>query len=190
MPYLKTAQGEVIPVDKAPASKKEADVMIEQYNLLNKPNIPEGKQPSIAVQNNNPGNLRGLEIPYQGKSGIAETKSGQFSKFDSPVYGMRALARDINVKINRGLNTIDKLISVYSPDGDTYNQVRGHHSQAYIDYVSMKTGIPVDKELSNKDRFKLIKAITNFESGYQPWSDELIQAGIDKAGWKGKSNGK
>lgn len=150
------------------------------------PKIPKGKKPSLAIKNNNPGNLRGLGIQYQGKTGEVDTGSGKFSQFESPQMGMRALARDLDVKIGRGVDTIEKIINVYSPDADPENIKRGHTAEPYIEFVAKKSGIPRDKKLTVEDRAKLMKAISWFEAGYDAWSDEVIEEGIRLAGTRGK----
>lgn len=170
------------PRTERPEPAKAEAQAIDPYQ----PTIPKGKKPTLAIKNNNPGNIRGLGINYQGKEGEVDTPSGKFTKFKSPEYGMRALARDLDVKIGRGVNTIEKIINVYSPDADPENVKRGLHAEPYIKFVADKTGIPRDKKLTIADRAKLMKAISWFESGYDAWSDEVIQKGIELAGERGK----
>ena len=64
----------------------------------------EQKELPLGIRNNNPGNLR----PYEGElySGSSDIKDN-FIVFDTAENGLRGLARDIQTKVNRKLNTID-----------------------------------------------------------------------------------
>ena len=161
--------------NKLQSSKPAASFKAEEKF---QPKIPRGKGSTIAIDNNNPGNLRALGIDFEGKVGEVETSSGKFAKFDSPEMGMRALARDLNTKIERGVDTIQKIIEVYSPDSDPENQKREFEHQDYVDFVVRKTGMDPNKKLKLSDRNVIMEAISQFESGFQPWSKALIKEGI------------
>ena len=76
----------------------------------------EQKELPLGIRNNNPGNLR----PYEGElyAGSSDIKNN-FIVFDTAENGLRGLARDIQTKVNRKLNTIDSLTKVYAPEGET-----------------------------------------------------------------------
>tara|TARA_Y100000114_G_C11566674_1_gene234403 strand:- start:41 stop:562 length:522 start_codon:yes stop_codon:yes gene_type:complete len=75
----------------------------------------EQKELPLGIRNNNPGNLR----PYEGElyAGSSDIKDN-FIVFDTAENGLRGLARDIQTKVNRKLNTIDSLTKVYAPEGE------------------------------------------------------------------------
>jgi hypothetical protein len=89
----------------------------EEVMVLNV-TIPVGQEQKdlpLGIRNNNPGNLR----PYDGElyAGSSDIKDN-FIIFDSAENGLRGLARDIQTKVKRKLNTIDSLTKVYAPKGD------------------------------------------------------------------------
>ncbi len=77
-------------------------------------------------RNNNPGNMRPLhndtwrgEIPPDtGQTPDPNDEMGSYSRFESPVWGIRAMIRDCRKKRRRGLNTIRKIKEVYAPAAD------------------------------------------------------------------------
>lgn len=89
---------------------------------------------SLAQRNNNPGNLRA------GKGQIG-TQNG-FAVFATPQAGWDALSNQIQLDASRGL-TLQQFISKYAPASDNNNP------QAYAQFVSQQTGIPVDGLLSS-----------------------------------------
>ena len=86
------------------------------------------------LRNNNPGNLRLTSIDWEGKIPNSENSDGAFEQFYYVRWGLRAMMRDLINDINKGLNTIDMLVTAYAPASD------GNHTQAYINFVSNKTG--------------------------------------------------
>lgn len=128
----------------------------------------------IGLRNNNPGNLRPGNYKWQGQVGINKN----FVVFENIVYGLRALGTDISNKYFRGLDTINKIISVYAPpiENDT---------QAYIRAVSKAVGIGANEKFSLTREMlkKLMRAILTHEIGaqYSPLiPDKEIEEGIEK----------
>ena len=66
---------------------------------------------SRSWRNNNPGNIRDFNIPWEGLIG---TDSDQFCIFNSYEKGKRALKRDLRTKGRRGL-TLSQAIYIYAP---------------------------------------------------------------------------
>lgn len=136
-----------------------------------------GQKTPRGIRNNNPGNIRDAGFKWKGMIGaeaVSNTRGTRpFVKFESPEFGIRALARDLTTKRNRGLDTINKIISVYAPPIE-------NKTGAYARAVSKSLDIPVDKklDLDHETLVKLVKAVIFHENGMQPYSDETIQKGV------------
>ena len=134
------------------------------------------------IRNNNPGNIRHSDDKWQG---LAQAQpDSQFFTFDSPVYGIRAIARLlINYQDKYSLNTIRGIISKWAPPEE-------NPTAAYIDAVDHRTGFDPDQQLdmhAYEDLRALVVAIIWQENGQQPYSDQqigkaLVLAGIEPAG--------
>lgn len=85
------------------------------------------------VKNNNPGNLRKSATRWLGK--INPSTDPAFEQFQSMEYGARASMINARTWYNRGLNTIEKLISKWAPPSE-------NDTESYIRFVSHFTGIP------------------------------------------------
>lgn len=114
-------------------------------------NLPRG------IRNNNPGNIRAGDS-WQGM--VGQDDAG-FIIFSDDTWGLRALATDLQTKINKdNLTTISDIISVYAPPSE-------NNTAAYIAAVSADTGIGADDELTADAQtlFDLVRAIANHENG-------------------------
>lgn len=129
---------------------------------------------SRAERNNNPGNLE-----YRGQAGaVPEAGSGRFAKFESPTEGVTALAKQLQLYGQRGLDTINEIINKYAPAGE-------NNTKAYIDNLTRRLGVAPDEELdlSNPQLLSdLIKGISRYESGSDFLRDEDVMTGISRAG--------
>lgn len=123
---------------------------------------------SRGIRNNNPGNLRISENAWQGKVPVAQNTDGAFEQFISPEYGIRALFIDLRSKINRGLNTVEKIMNVYAPPTE-------NNTIAYITHIENITGIPRNRALSVNDIPAIIPAIIRVENGSQPYTDTQLK---------------
>nr|DAK43976.1 MAG TPA: virion protein [Caudoviricetes sp.] len=115
------------------------------------------------LRNNNPGNIRISDTPWQGKipKAMNTDKNKAFEQFESLEYGLRALMKNAYTWIERGKNTLEKLITVWAPP---------HENQTvnYIDYVARQMQIPKNQEFKTLDKkffVSLAKAITEMENG-------------------------
>jgi hypothetical protein len=88
---------------------------------------------------------------------------GGFAMFDSPEAGTNALNQDIGIKLNRGLDTPVKFISVYAPASDK-NDVN-----AYSNNVAKALGIGPNDKIPNTPEAKAIlaQAITRQEGAHK-----------------------
>lgn len=130
--------------------------------------IPRG------IRNRNPMNLIKTNIQWLGK--IENGTDPKFEQFKTMVWGIRAGAIDIIGDIEKGDNTIEKLISKFAPDNenDTENYIKTVcKSLKRTRYEKLKT--------DNETIFELIKIIIRIENGYlsKIISDETIKEAIE-----------
>ena len=127
------------------------------------------------IRNNNPGNIRHGEN-WLGLNPNGLNIDSAFCVFTAPVYGIRALAKVlVNYKRIHGLNTVRQIVSRYAPPNE-------NQTTAYIQSVAKQLGVYPDTVIDIEERGVLtvfIKAIIRMENGIQPYSDELIQQGIE-----------
>lgn len=95
---------------------------------------------SRGIRNNNPGNIVRNNIVWQGALTQAQVESlgwswdPTFVQFDTPLNGLRALARVLLVYAGRGDNTVDELISTYAPPQE-------NDTAAYENFVAAQVGV-------------------------------------------------
>ena len=128
------------------------------------------------LRNNNPGNIRISTIPWDGKVPVSQNTDGDFEQFYNAEDGIRAMARNLLTYYNRGLDTIEKMISTWAPSNE-------NDTAAYIRSVSMKTGIDSKAKYPRDNIAPLVKAIIVHENGLNPYSDAVINRAIERAGW-------
>lgn len=128
-------------------------------------------------RNNNPGNIRPAGYKWQGQVGIDSGTMGDYVMFATPVYGIRAVAKDLLTKYRRGLNTVDAIINVYAPPSE-------NDTQAYIDDVVEELEVRPHEELNLDDPdilTQFVKAIIKHENGRILFSEEEILTGVEMA---------
>ncbi len=135
------------------------------------------KTPSRGLRNNNPGNLRRTDDPWQG---LAETQTDtDFFVFQSPIYGIRALARTlIKYQDQHGLRTIRQIIGRWAPSAE-------NDTVAYTKAVSDETGFApnVVLDIHKYEHLKaLVTAIIHFENGQQPYTSTQVDKALLLAG--------
>jgi hypothetical protein len=64
-------------------------------------------------------------------------------EFSNLEYGIRAMLKDLLTKYNRGLNTLEKIITAWAPPEDNNN------TKAYIKFVSSITGLQPGEVIDN-----------------------------------------
>ena len=109
------------------------------------------------LKNCNPGNIRLSNEKYVGEIKGEDTA---FKTFKNMAYGYRALLRDIRTKINRGVNTVEKIITIYAPPSE-------NQTQAYINAVAQKVGVRPNESIlpSEYNLIKIACAISTIENG-------------------------
>lgn len=123
------------------------------------------------LRNNNPGNIR-LGTDWQGMA--ANQTDPDFVQFISPEYGIRAMAKILDTYLSEGVDTIRSIITRWAPPSE-------NDTQAYIDDVSSTTGIPPDQTVTSAQFPVLIGAIIQHENGINPYTSQVIDAGVAMA---------
>jgi hypothetical protein len=109
----------------------------------------------MTFRNNNPGNIR-----YNPKiRGVIGRSTDGFSMFANKWSGLAAMRRLLINYIDRGFNTIDKIINRYAPATDNNKPAQ------YIDFVVKKSGIAADRKLVPADLEKIIPVMVKMETG-------------------------
>jgi hypothetical protein len=121
------------------------------------------------IRNNNPGNIR----PGDNWVGMIGT-ANNFVVFKDMDYGFRALAVDLANKINKGYDTITKIITRYAPPSE-------NDTASYINAVSMSTGFGVNQQLTADFNTlkKLMIAISQHEIGIALWKQLLTEKDVE-----------
>ena len=123
------------------------------------------------IRNDNPLNIRHGKSQWVGMRKVQTDKA--FVQFTERRYGYRAAFVLLRNYIGRGVNTIGKIIARWAPPGD------GNNTQAYIEYVSITTGIDASLELAFEDKAKLVeivRSMAHMESGIVEDYDVLSSA--------------
>lgn len=95
---------------------------------------------TIAWRFNNPGNIRPANTNASLRIGTGKTSSGEFCIFPSYEIGRRAKKELLRRKYDQ--YTIPNAMEIYAPPSE-------NDTEAYIDHIIKKTGLPRDKPLSS-----------------------------------------
>ncbi|HDX1017737.1 hypothetical protein ACFGXH_02940 [Pasteurella multocida] len=148
------------------------------------------KKKPLGIRNNNPGNIE-WGSPWQGLK--AKTKnSGRFAEFESPVYGIRAIAVLLITYYDKRksrdgskIDTIKEVIERWAPPVE-------NNSTAYAKAVSDLLGVTPTSKINMHD-YATIRAIVcgiiRHENGRGPldndntwYSEDVIDEGLRRAG--------
>lgn len=126
------------------------------------------------IRNNNPGNIRHSSIHWQGKSSTQTDPA--FVQFDSPEYGIRALARLLDTySTHYGLNTVRGIIGRYAPSNE-------NDTASYVNSVAGALGVSPDQRIDvQANKTALVQAIIKHENGIQPYALATIETGVNLA---------
>lgn len=123
------------------------------------------------LRNNNPGNIRRSSTPWVGLA--ADQTDASFLQFATPAYGIRAMYKILLNYANRGLTTVQDIISTWAPPTE-------NDTQSYIDDVAGSLNVDPGTTLDLNDQNTLIaltQAIVSHENGINPYSqDTFVQA--------------
>ncbi|WP_446935384.1 hypothetical protein [Morganella morganii] len=124
-------------------------------------------------RNNNPGNIRISDNNWEGQIG----DDGEFVRFASPEHGVRALGKNLITYRNKGVVTINQIISHWAPKKD------GNDTEGYIKFVSGKMGVDPNVPIDVTD-INTLKSITTAimqQEGNHSISGEQVDAGLQAA---------
>lgn len=124
-------------------------------------------------RNNNPGNIRISDNNWEGQVG----DDGEFVQFASPEHGVRALGKNLITYRNKGVVTINQIISRWAPKKD------GNDTEGYIKFVSGKMGVDPNVPIDVTD-INTLKSITTAimqQEGNHSISGEQVDAGLQAA---------
>lgn len=132
------------------------------------------------LRNNNPGNLRPARIAWRGLA-RHQTDAG-YLQFTAPIWGLRALARDLWVKFHKdGLHSIAAILEEYAPpeENDTWQ---------YINDVCHQLGVGGTEILKLDGQLvSLMMAIVRHENKVpdqtwvDPYGEELYKLAVEMA---------
>lgn len=160
------------------AGRKNAAVIMRDIiqQAENEVDIMSGRQ-TRGERNNNPGNIRPAGYTWQGQTGQDCGSMGCYVKFSTPIMGIRALARDLLTKYNRGLDTVRKIINAYAPPVE-------NNTASYINAVSNKLGVLPDTKINMNDintHIAFVYAVIQHENGRVIYTPSQIAEGVSIA---------
>lgn len=124
-------------------------------------------------RNNNPGNIRISDNNWEGQIG----DDGEFVRFASSEHGVRALGKNLITYRNKGVVTINQIISRWAPKKD------GNDTEGYIKFVSGKMGVDPNVPIDVTD-INTLRSITTAimqQEGNHSISGEQVDAGLQAA---------
>ncbi|CAB3952688.1 hypothetical protein [Achromobacter piechaudii] len=131
------------------------------------------------IRNNNPGNLN-----YVGQRGatLEGGDKGRFAKWKTAREGLQALANQLRLYGDRGLDSIRKVVNTYAPASE-------NDTQAYVNQLAAFMGIDPDETFDVKTDpaalAMLMQGIIKHENGYNPYSRDQIDDAIGSSGLVG-----
>lgn len=125
------------------------------------------------IRNHNPGNLVRDGTAWQGLA-ADQTGDSRFCVFESPLWGLRALAKVLlTYRHKHGLRTVAQIIRRYAPpiENNTY---------VYINIVAraLEVGPHVSLTLDEETLIPLVRAIIHHENGKQPYAEAEIAKAV------------
>jgi hypothetical protein len=125
-------------------------------SYLGKSGLPRG------MRNNNPGNIRVGNSPWQGKIPLSQNTDGAFEQFTTYVYGIRAMIKNLLSYYASGLNTVERVINKWAPPADH------NDTSAYVQIVCSRGGFTPSQQINLNDQGtmrRLVIAMSSVENG-------------------------
>ncbi len=137
------------------------------------------------IRNHNPGNIdRQPKVRWQGMS-ADQSGDRRFVVFDSPKWGIRAIARVLityqdarEAADGSKIDTVREIIARWAPPAE-------NDTGAYAEHVAKLIRLGVDEKIDVYDYATmraLVAAIITHENGVQPYDDATLDAGLKLAG--------
>lgn len=122
---------------------------------------------------NNPGCIRRSFTHWQGASALQGDKD--FVTFIGPEWGLRAIVRILDSYQREGLDTVRRVITRWSPPHE-------NPTEQYVLNVAQACAVDPDTPiLLSAHREDLVRAIVHQECGSWPYTDQILQLGIELA---------
>ena len=124
------------------------------------------KKLPLGLRLNNPGNITKTTGLWQGE---VVSSHKRFKQFINLAYGYRAIFIVLRSYIDKGYDTIEKIITRYAPPSE-------NDTLSYIKNVSKRTGIPSNKKVSFfniSEIKKIVAAIVKSEVGITANVDDI-----------------
>lgn len=123
------------------------------------------------LRNNNPGNIERTGDRWRGMS-TDQSADERFVVFDSPVWGLRAMARVLRKYAAGGAVTVRAIINRWAPPTENI-------TSAYVAAVARELNVDPDTPLVlDAVMPELLAAITRHENGTQPYNTSTIAEAI------------
>lgn len=126
-------------------------------------------------RDNNPGNIRKSDIKFQGE---VDGTDPDFKSFESPHYGIRAIARIVLTYYNNHeLHTIRQIINRWAPPSE-------NDTEPYVNNVSKACALLPDETIDCTDERildKIVTAIIHQEEGEVIYDSATICGAVDSA---------
>lgn len=133
---------------------------------------------TLGIRCNNPGNIRYVEGETSKFLGCIGPSLAGFCVFDSPVHGIRAMAKLLrNYQLLHRINTIEQAVSRWAPPSE-------NATAAYIKEVTSMTGYSAKQVLDFSNIVVLTNLVKGFimqENGIIPYTAGVIAAGVHAA---------
>jgi len=132
----------------------------------------------LGLRQNNPGNIRSGKDNWLG---LTEGGNEGYAQFESPEYGLRAMARTLGTYADtHDIGTIDGLIDRYAPAGDNTEESRANYKGVLADTLGVGVNDPIDLKAA---RNQLMPAMIGFENANNmPYTQDQINMAIQAAG--------
>lgn len=133
----------------------------------------------MSIQNNNPGNLRFTTTDKW--QGLSNQQDGKFFAFQTPVWGIRAMARTlIAYQDKEGCHTVNDFIRRWAPPSDN------NPTQAYANNVAAAMGLDPGGNFIDVHQYDtlapMVRAMIVQENGVNPYPQAIIDQGLVLAG--------
>jgi len=129
---------------------------------------------SRGLKNNNPFNIRKSNENWLGKK--KNSTDSDFEQFETLELGLRAGLKLLKNYVEKGYNTIEKIIERYSPAGDPGNALGS--TENYIRFITNHSNISRDSVVNNVPRIAYF--ILCFENGKAITSEEELKRITEK----------
>ena len=123
------------------------------------------------LRNNNPLNIRKNKDAFAGE---VPSTDPAFKQFLSMAYGYRAAFVILGTYLDRGLNTIEKIVRAWAPPSE-------NNTESYINNVVLRSKVPRSKVLtsmSGNDYIAIVAAMSWSENGVPAVMNDVVSGFI------------